>query len=134
MFWLLPFSKSQLCMSMHLYNLQFPYTQLFINIFYISILKGKQLSLYIKYNIYIYNIYIYIYIFELRGIMLLRTTISQLVLAMAFFNGIFWNLTKITWRQMFCFTMMSLVISQLTCCRLVKIRQKGSSIKVLFIC
>ena len=61
MFWLLPFSKSQLCMSMHFYNLQFPYTQLFINIFYTSILKGKQLSLYIKYYIYIY-IYIYIWI------------------------------------------------------------------------
>ena len=42
-FRLLPFSKLHFYMSMHFHNLQFSYTQFFINIFYIS-KKGKQLS------------------------------------------------------------------------------------------
>ena len=64
--------------------------------------------------------------------------ISQLVLAMAFLKWtVSWNsefnknyLTSI----MFCFAMMSLVISQQSHFRLAKIRQKESSQKVLFIC
>ena len=63
--------------------------------------------------------------------------ISQLVLAVAFFKGVFWNSEfdkNYMTSNMFCFTMMLLVISGLSCFRLAEIRRKESSMKVLFIC
>ena len=60
---------------------------------------------------------------------------SQLVLAVAFFKGIFWNSEfdkNYMTSNMFCSTMMSLVISRLSCFRLAEIRRKGSTMKVLF--
>ena len=95
--------------------------------------------IYIYKKIYIYIINIYIYIervkHELRGIELVRTIISQLVSDVAFFKGIFWNSEfdkNYMTSNMFCVTMMSLVISRLSCFRLAEIRRKESSMKVLF--
>ena len=93
------------------------------------------------YIIIIYNNNIYIYRerervkHELRGIGLIRIIIFQLVSAVAFFKGIFWNSEfdkNYMTSDMFCFIMMSLVISQLICFRLAEIRRKESSMKVLF--
>ena len=70
-----------------------------------------------------------------RSIEPVRTVISQLVSAVVFFKGIFWNSEfdkNYMTSNMFCFTMMSLVISRLSCFRLAEIRRKGSSMKVLF--
>ena len=64
-----------------------------------------------------------------------RAIISQLVFAMAFFNGIFWNSEfdkNYMASNMFCFIMISLGMSWPSCFRLVEIRQKGSSMKILF--
>ena len=72
---------------------------------------------------------------ELRGIGLIRTIIFQLVSAVTFFKGIFWNSEfdkNYMTSDMFCFIMMSLVISRLRCFRLAEIRRKESSMKVLF--
>ena len=72
---------------------------------------------------------------ELRGIELVRI-IFQIVLAVAFFKGIF-SETKFyknyKMLNMFYFTMISFVISRLSCFRLAEIRRKRSSMKVLFI-
>ena len=74
---------------------------------------------------------------ELRGTELVRTIISQLVSTVAFIKGIFWNSEfdkNYMTSNMFCFTMMSLLISQLSCFILAEGRRKESSMKVLFIC
>ena len=99
-------------------------------------------------NIYIF-IYIctYIYIYknysnyrihdELRGIVLVRAIISQPVSAMALFRRSFSNSEfkkNYMTSNIFYFTMISLVTSQLSRLRLAEIRPKGSSMKVLFIC
>ena len=67
---------------------------------------------------------------ELRGIELVRTIIFQIVLAVALFKGIYKNYKM---SNMFYFTMISFVISRLSCFRLAEIRRKRSSMKVLFI-
>ena len=72
---------------------------------------------------------------ELRGIELVRTVNSKLVSVVAFFKEIFWNSEfdkNYMTSNMFCFTIMSLVISRPSCFRLAEIWRKGSSMKVLF--
>ena len=72
---------------------------------------------------------------ELRIIELVRIIFSQLVSVVAFFMEVVWNSEfdkNCMTSNMFCFTMMSLVISRLSCFRLAEIRRKGSSMKVLF--
>ena len=105
----------------------------------IYIHEYTYIYIYIYKKIYIYIINIYVYIervkHELRGIELVRTIISQLVSDVAFFKGIFWNSEfdkNYMTSNMFCVTMMSLVISRLSCFRLAEIRRKESSMKVLF--
>ena len=74
---------------------------------------------------------------ELNGIELVRTRISQLVLAVAFSKGFFWNSEfdkDYMTSYMFCFTIMSLVISRVSCFRPAEIRRKGNSMKVFFVC
>ena len=73
---------------------------------------------------------------ELRGIELLRTIIFQLVLVVIFFKGIFCNseFNKNNMASnMFCFTMMSLVILQVSCFRLAEDRGKRRIMKLLFV-
>ena len=71
---------------------------------------------------------------ELRGIELVRTIIFPLVLVVAFFKGIFCdsefdknNMTS----NMFCFSIMLLVISQVSCFRPAEGRWKKRIMKVL---
>ena len=69
------------------------------------------------------------------NIELVRRIISQLVSAVAFFKRIFSNSEfdkNYMTSNMFCFAVMSLMISRLSCFRLAEIRRKGSSMKVLF--
>ena len=71
----------------------------------------------------------------MRGIELVKTTTSQLVSTVAFFKRIFWNSEfdkNYMTSNMFCFTLMSKVVSRMSCFRLVKIRRKGSRMKILF--
>ena len=95
--------------------------------------------IYVCMYMYIYYIYIYIYIHrvkhEFRGIELARTINSKLVSVVAFFKGIFWDSEfdqNYMTSNMFCFTMMSLVILRLSCFRQAHVWRKSSSMKVLF--
>ena len=84
-----------------------------------------------------YNYIIYRIQHEFRGIELVRTIISQLVSAVAFIRGIFFNSEfdkNYMMSNIFCFTMSSLVITRLSCFRLIEIRRKVSSMKTIFIC
>ena len=89
----------------HIYT----YLYLYLNIcIHISISRPIYLSIYL-------SIHTYSLKHQLRGIELVRTIISQLVLAVAFFKGIFWNFEfdkNYMTSNMFCFTMMSLMISR----------------------
>ena len=72
---------------------------------------------------------------ELRGIELVRTIIFLLVLVVVFFKGLFCNSEfnrNNMLSNMFCFTMMSLVILQVSCFRLAEDRGKGRIMKLLF--
>ena len=86
------------------------------------------ICIYIRY-IYVCKYIIYIYIIK-------HAVISQLVMVVAFAKEIFQILSskKITWHQICCFSMMSLVISRLRFFKLAKIIQKQNSMKFLFIC
>ena len=71
---------------------------------------------------------------ELRGIELVRIIISQL-LAVVFFKGLVCNFNfkkNYMMSNIFCFTVMPLVISRLNCLRQAEIKRKGNSPKVFF--
>ena len=104
---------------------------------HICIYVYMYINVYMYVCICIYIIYIYIHRVkhEFRGIELARTINSKLVSVVAFFKGIFWDSEfdqNYMTSNMFCFTMMSLVILRLSCFRQAHVWRKSSSMKVLF--
>ena len=94
---------------------------------YVKVYKLKRYFLFLC-----FHFYIYVRTCNGRGVELVKTVISQLVPVAVIFKRVlkFWISQNLHVSNMFFFTMMSLILSRLSCFKLIKIRPKKSSIKV----